>query len=56
MMAQMVHEADLEDGKLQGCECIWINAVLSGCKRMRMRDAALLEMGLSISKPLYRHV
>jgi hypothetical protein len=29
-MAEMVHDADLEDEKFQRCECIGINAVLTG--------------------------
>jgi len=55
-MAEMVHDADLEDGKFQRIECIGINAVLSGWARTRMRDAELLAKGIECFEGLYQQL
>ena len=52
-MAEMVHDADLEDGKFQRNECIGINAVLSGWAKTRMSDAELLAKGIECFEGLY---
>ena len=53
-MAEMVHDADLEDEKFQRDECLGINAVLSGWARMRIRDADLLAKGMECFEGLYQ--
>lgn len=45
-MAEMVHDADLKDEKFQRCECIGVNAVLTGWARTSMSDSELLEKGV----------
>jgi hypothetical protein len=53
-MAEMVHDADLEDGKFQRTECLGINSVLSGWARTRMSDAELLAKGIECFDGLYQ--
>lgn len=53
-IAEMVHDADLEDGKFQRPECIGINAVLSGWARTRISDAQLLAKGIECFQGLYQ--
>jgi len=53
-MAEMVHDADLEDGKFQRPECIGINAVLSGWEKMGLSDSELLSKGIECFEALYR--
>jgi hypothetical protein len=55
-MAEMVHDADLEDGKFQRCECLGINAVLSGWEKDGLADAELLAKGIECFEALYRHL
>jgi len=55
-MAEMVHDADLEDGKFQQTECIGINAVLSGWARTKMSDAELLTKGIECFEGLYQQL
>jgi hypothetical protein len=55
-MAEMVHDADLEDGKFQRNECIGINAVLSGWARTKMSDAELLAKGIECFEGLYQQI
>jgi len=55
-MAEMVHDADLEDEKFQRCECIGINAVLTGWARANISDGELLEKGIDCFEGLYRAV
>ena len=52
-MAEMVHDADLEDEKFERCECIGINAVLTGWARTSMSDSELLEKGMECFEGLY---
>lgn len=44
-IAEMVHEADLEDGKFGHTECVGIDRVLKGWARLGMTDEKLLEKG-----------
>jgi hypothetical protein len=56
VMAEMVHDADLEDEKFNRCECIGINAVLSGWARSDMKDSELLAKGIECFEGLYREL
>ena len=53
-MAEMVHDADLEDDKFHRCECVGINAVLSGWARSEISDADLLTKGIECFEGLYK--
>ncbi len=55
-MAEMVHDADLEDGKFQRCECIGINSVLSGWAKTDLSDGKLLAKGIECFEGLYREL
>jgi hypothetical protein len=55
-MAEMVHDADLEDGKFQRTECIGVNAVLSGWAKTKMSDAQLLAKGIECFEGLHTHL
>jgi hypothetical protein len=55
-MAEMVHDADLEDGKFQRNECIGINTVLSGWAKTRISDAELLAKGMECFEGLYQQL
>ena len=53
-IAEMVHDADSEDGKFQRCECIGINRVLSGWAKAGLSDGKLLTKGIDCFEGLYR--
>jgi hypothetical protein len=55
-IAEMVHDADLEDGKFQRPECIGLNCVLAGWERTGIDDAKLLEKGIECFEGLYQAV
>jgi hypothetical protein len=55
-IAEMVHDADLEDEKFGRCECIGINAVLEGWARTSISDGELLEKGIECFEGLYKGV
>lgn len=55
-LAEMVHDADVEDGKFQRCECIGMNAVLTGWARTSISDGELLEKGIECFEGLYQAV
>jgi hypothetical protein len=55
-MAEMVHDADLEDGKFQRVECLGVNAVLSGWAKTSMSDTELLTKGMDCFEGLYRQL
>ena len=55
-IAEMVHDADLEDEKFQRPECLGINAALSGWARTRMSDDELLKKGMECFEGLYQHL
>src|SRR6266850_66105 len=44
-MAEMVHDADLEDGKFQRSECIGVDRILKGWARAGWSDQKLLRKG-----------
>lgn len=53
-LGEMVHDADLEDGKFQRCECIGVNSVLTGWARSGLSDGELLAKGMECFEGLYR--
>jgi hypothetical protein len=53
-MAEMVHDADLEDDKFHRCECVGINVVLAGWARSDMSDEELMEKGVECFEGLYQ--
>ena len=55
-IAEMVHDADLEDEKFQRPECIGINTVLSGWARTMMSDAELLAKGMECFEGLFQQL
>ena len=55
-MAEMVHDADLEDEKFHRCECIGLNTVLKGWVKSDMSDADLLAKGIECFEGLYRQL
>jgi len=52
-IAEMIHDADLEDGKFQRYECIGIDRLLSGWARQGMSDDDLLIRGGECFNGLY---
>jgi hypothetical protein len=52
-MAEMVHDADLEDGKFQRHECVGIDRLLNGWARQGMSDDELLAKGGECFNGLY---
>jgi hypothetical protein len=55
-IAEMVHEADLEDDKFQREECIGIDRVLKGWARLGLSDEQLLEKGSACFDALYEYL
>jgi hypothetical protein len=55
-IAEMVHDADLEDEKFQRVECLGINAVLSGWAKTEISDADLLARGMECFEGLYQQM
>ncbi len=55
-IAEMVHEADLEDGKFKHVECIGIDRVLKGWARLGLSDEQLLEQGSGCFDALYEYL
>jgi hypothetical protein len=53
-IAEMVHDADLEDEKFQSNECIGINCVLNGWARAGIPDGKLLDKGIDCFEGLYQ--
>ncbi len=54
-IAEMVHDADLEDGKFQHSECVGINCVLTGWARGGLNNQELLAKGIECFEGLYQH-
>ena len=52
-MAEMVHDADLEDGKFQTKECIGIDRILKGWAKSGLKDEELLGRGTECLEALY---
>lgn len=53
-IGEMVHDADLEDGKFGRHECLGINAALTGWARNGLSDEELLAKGIECFEGLYR--
>jgi len=53
-MSEMVHDADLEDGKFQTTECIGIDRVLKGWAKAGLTDEELLARGTECFEALYQ--
>lgn len=55
-IAEMVHEADLEDGKFRSTECVGIDCVLKGWARLGFSDEQLIEKGSECFESLYAYL
>jgi hypothetical protein len=55
-MAEMIHDADLEDGKFQRHECMGIDAILRGWAKSGLKDQELLAKGMECFEALYRQL
>jgi hypothetical protein len=55
-IAEMVHDADLEDGKFHRNECLGLDRVLKGWAKMGLTDLQLLEKGGECFEGLYRNL
>lgn len=55
-IAEMVHDADLEDGKFQTAECIGIDRVLKGWGKSGLSDDELLQRGGECFDALYQQL
>jgi hypothetical protein len=55
-LAEMVHDADLEDGKFQRGECIGLNMVFEGWGTMRLSDEEILAKGGDCFDALYQKI
>ena len=53
VIGQMVHDADLDDGKYGRKEAFGIDEVLKGWARQRVADAELLKRGIQLIEGLY---
>jgi hypothetical protein len=52
-MGEMIHDADLEDGKFQRSECVGIDRVLKGYGNMGLPDEEILKRGFECFDGLY---
>jgi hypothetical protein len=52
-IGEMIHDADLEDGKFQRVECIGLNAVFEGWAKMGLKDDEILSKGSECFAALY---
>jgi hypothetical protein len=55
-IGEMIHDADLEDGKFQRAECIGLNAVFEGWAKMGVSDNEILNKGGECFEALYGRV
>ena len=53
-IGEMIHDADLEDGKFQRPECIGLHAVLKGWAQEGRSDHEILELGCTCFEALHR--
>lgn len=53
-IAEMVHDADLEDGKFQRTECVGLDRILKGWAKSGMTDADLVVRGGECFEALYQ--
>jgi hypothetical protein len=52
-IGEMIHDADLEDGKFQRTECTGIDLVFKGWARLGLSDAEILEKGFACFDALH---
>ena len=52
-IGEMIHDADLEDGKYQRPECIGLDLLFKGWARLGLSDAEILEHGFECFDALY---
>jgi hypothetical protein len=55
-IAEMVHDADLEDGKFKRAECLGIDRVLKGFAVLKFSDAQILSRGLALFDALHANL
>ena len=55
-IAEMIHDADLEDGKFQRVECIGLNQVFEGWAKMNWSDDEILSKGGECFEALYNRL
>ena len=55
-IAEMIHEADLEDGKFSHTECVGIDRVLKGWAKLGLSNERLLEQGKECFDALYEYL
>jgi len=55
-IAEMVHDADLEDGKFQRFECVGIDRILKGWAKAGLTDDQLIKEGCKCFEALYQHL
>lgn len=52
-IGEMIHDADLEDGKFQRVECVGLNAVFEGCAKRGLKDHEIFTKGFDLFDALY---
>ena len=52
-IAEMVHDADLEDAKFQRNECLGIDRIFKGWARLGLKDEEILAKGFECLEALY---
>lgn len=52
-MGEMIHDADLEDGKYQRPECVGLDLLFKGWARLGLTDAEILEKGFACFDALH---
>lgn len=52
-IGEMIHDADLEDGKFQRAECLGLDLLFKGWARLGLSDAKILEKGFSCFDALH---
>lgn len=53
IIAEMIHDADLEDGKFKRGECVGIDRVLSGWNKLGLTEDQILSKGFDVFDALY---
>jgi len=53
VLAEMIHDADLEDGKYQRVECVGLDRILKGLNKQGLSDDAVLAKGFECFDALY---
>ena len=52
-IGEMIHDADLEDGKFQRTECVGLDLLFKGWARLGHSDAEILDKGYACFDALY---